>query len=549
MIASLEQLKTWLKSRENERLEFKEAKTQYDSEKLTKYCVALANEGGGQIVLGVTDKMPRQVVGTSAFKDLAKLERDQSQRVRLNIDAAELMHPDGRVVVIAVPPRPIGMPIEYKGAYWMRRGGDLVPMPPEVLKGIFDEAQPDYSAEICTGADLGDLDNDAIERFRSMWHAHSGNDALLSADVEQLLGDAELIIDGGVTYAALVLFGIHKALGQHLAQAETVFEYRSREASVRYQQRKEFRQGFFLYHDELWETVNLRNEVYQYRDGLFRRDIAAFNEGVVREAILNAIAHRDYRLPGSVFVRQFPGKLEIVSPGGLPPGITVDNLLWRQSPRNRRLAEAFAKCGLVERAGQGANLMFEGCIRESKPLPDFSDSDNYQVSVVLQGEVQDERFIRFLEKVGQETLASFNTQDFLVLDLIHREEKIPEHLRTRLSALVSTGVIETVGRGRGTRHLLSRKFYEFAGAPGAYTRKRGLDRDTNKALLLKHVKSNRKNGSPIAELMQVLPALSRGQIRHLLDELKSGGRIRVVGKARAARWFPANGPNEQQGAP
>ena len=248
VIASLEQLNIWLKNREDERLEFKEAKTQYDSEKLTKYCVALANEGGGHIILGVTDKMPRRVVGTAAFNDLPKLKRDQSQRVRLNIDAVEILHTNARVVVIAVPPRPIGMPIEYKGAYWMRRGGDLVPMPPEVLKGIFDEAQPDYSAEICSEADLDDLDTGAIERFRGMWHAHSGNDALIGAEVEQLLSDAELI-DGGITYAALILLGTHKALGRHLGQAETIFEYRSREASVPYQQRKEYRKGFLLYHE------------------------------------------------------------------------------------------------------------------------------------------------------------------------------------------------------------------------------------------------------------------------------------------------------------
>jgi ATP-dependent DNA helicase RecG len=125
MNVSLQQLGTWLEGREDEHLEFKEAKTQYDSEKLTKYCVAIANEGGGHIVFGITNKKPRRVVGTNAFTDVSKLKRDQSQRVRLHIDATEAFHPDGRVVVISVPPRPIGMPMEYKSAYWMRRGEAL----------------------------------------------------------------------------------------------------------------------------------------------------------------------------------------------------------------------------------------------------------------------------------------------------------------------------------------------------------------------------------------------------------------------------------------
>jgi ATP-dependent DNA helicase RecG len=534
----MEQLDAWLKAKESEHLEFKEAKTQLDSEKLTRYCVALANEGGGHIVLGVTNKHPRCVVGTSAFRDLAKLRTDQSQRVRLNIEASELQHPDGRVVVVVVPPRPIGMPMQHAGAYWMRRGEELVPMPPEVLKRIFEESQPDFSSEICEKATIADLAPEAIDRLRSMWCRKSKNEALDHLDVPQLLEDAELLVRGRVSYAALILLGTREALGRHLAQSETIFEYRLRESSIPYQQRKEYRQGFFVYHDELWETVNLRNEIHQYRNGLFRYDIPAFNESVVRETILNAVTHRDYRLGGSIFVRQFPTLLEIVSPGGFPPGVTSENMLWRQAPRNRRIAEVFAKCGLVERAGQGANLMFEQCIKESKPLPDFSDSDDYQVSVVLRGEVQDEQFLRFLEKIGQETLASFTTRDFLILDLVHQEQKIPDQLRQRVPALVDAGVIEAVGRGRGSRHLLSRKFYSFVGAPGEYTRKRGLDRETNKTLLLRHIRDNRATGSRIGELMQVLPALSRDQIRVLLRELRHDGSIRVAGDKRAARWFP-----------
>ena len=113
---TLKQLQRWLGECEDEHLEFKEAGTQFDRDKLTRYCVALANEGGGHIVLGVTDKRPRQVRGTKAFQDLSGLMEDQSHRVHLRIHATELIHPDGRVVVVTIPSRPIGTPMEYKGA-------------------------------------------------------------------------------------------------------------------------------------------------------------------------------------------------------------------------------------------------------------------------------------------------------------------------------------------------------------------------------------------------------------------------------------------------
>jgi ATP-dependent DNA helicase RecG len=262
--------------------------------------------------------------------------------------------------------------------------------------------------------------------------------------------------------------------------------------------------GFFLFDDDLWSTINLRNDIQHYQDGLFVWDIPTLNELGIREAILNAVSHRDYRLGSSVFVRQFPKKVEIVSPGGFPPGITADNILWKQFPRNRRIAEVFAKCGLVERSGQGANRMFEECIKESKPRPDFTGTDEYQVSVTLRGEVQDTEFLRFLEQVGKETLASFTTQDLLVLDYLHRDEPIPQQLKDRLPVLRTREVVEITGRGRGTRYILSRRLSAFIGRKGAYTRKRGLDRETNKALLMRHLENFGRAG--IKEFEEACPA-------------------------------------------
>ncbi len=544
---SSDQLQDWIASEENEYLEFKEARNQYSSEKLTRYCVALSNEGGGQIILGVTDKRPRRVVGTSAFRDLSKLKRDLGQRIHLRVDVCEIDYEGNRVLIITSPPRPIGMPIQYEGSYWMRRGEELVAMSPDALKAIFDEGQPDYSAELCPGASIDDLDEMAVGRLRELWFAASENQALNEMGTAQLLEDAELTVDGKITYAALILLGSRKGLGRHLAQAETIFEYRSSESDIAHAQRMEFRQGFLGFIDELWKTINLRNEVHLFRDGLFRHEISTFNEGAVREAILNALAHRDYRLGGSIFVRQFPRKLEIISPGGFPLGITLENLLWRQSPRNRRVAEVMAKCNLVERSGQGVNLMVEACVQESKPLPDFSASDDFEVTLVLNGEVQDDRFLVFLEKIGAETLSSFTTEDFLLLNAVQGEGEIGERLRSRLPVLLGLGVIESKGRGRGTKYMLSQRFYNLTGKPGAYSREKGLDTETNKALLRKHIERYKTNGSPLRDLQEVLPAVSSKHIQHLLAGMRNAGEVHLRGKTRGGRWFPGTDPGIQEG--
>jgi ATP-dependent DNA helicase RecG len=184
------------------------------------------------------------------------------------------------------------------------------------------------------------------------------------------------------------------------------------------------------------------------------------------------------------------------------------------------------------------NRMFAESIRESKPQPDFAGTDDYQVSVTLQGEIQDPQFLRFIEQVGRERLAAFTTADFLVVDLVHREQPVPSELKKRLTALVDLGVIEMVGRGKGIRYILSRSFYGFIGKKGVYTRKKGLDRETNKALLVKHIHDSRQDGAQLAELAEVLPSLSRQQIQALLRELQSEEQIHVVGMTKGARWYP-----------
>ena len=138
-------------------------------------------------------------------------------------------------------------------------------------------------------------------------------------------------------------------------------------------------------------------------------------------------------------------------------------------------------------------------------------------------------------RIFKEVLASFTTKDFLLLDFIHKEENIPQEFTERIPRLLDLGVVVRAGKGR---YVLSKRFYSMTGAKGVYTRKKGLDRDTNKALLLKHIKENKKTGSRFQEFMQVLPSLTVDEVKTLIKEMKKDGEIHVVGRTRGARWFP-----------
>ena len=533
-----EQLRQWLEAPEGNHFEFKEAKQNYHFEKLVDYCVALANEGGGKVIFGVTDRRPRCIVGTKAFAEPGRTEAGLYERLRHRIPVEELYMPKGRVLVVHVPGRLPGTAWQIEGRYLKRAGDDVAAMPANELRDIFAEVGPDFSAEPCPGSSLDDLDPAAVTVLRRLWQRKSPKQDIAARPLERLLADAELVVDHRMTYAALILLGTRKALGRHLAQSEIVFEYRSNDVPGPAAERHEFRRGFLPVLGKIGRLINLRNDLQHFQQGLFVWDIPTFNNRAVREALLNAVSHRDYRSGASVFIRQYPRRIEIVSPGGFPSGITPENILWQQNPRNRRIAEVLSKCGLVERAGQGFDLIFRECIRQSKPLPDFSRTDSHSVWLTLHGEIQDPDFLRFLEEVGEERMATFSTEDFLVVDLVYREEPVPDHLKSRVGYLLEQGVIERLGRGRGTRLLLSQRFHHHLGKAGVYTRKLGLDRETNKALLVKHIRDNQTPGSRMEELRQVLPTLSRSQIQVLLRELVKQDVVHVHGATRAARWYP-----------
>lgn len=129
---------------ETQRLEFKEARHQYDTTRLRRYCVAIANEGGGHLLLGIADKPPRAVVGSQAFPDTQDIAEKLFHWVGFRVDVEAVEHPDGRVVVFSIPARPKGAAYHHDGAYLMRSGEALVPMSEDQLRKIFAEGQPSW---------------------------------------------------------------------------------------------------------------------------------------------------------------------------------------------------------------------------------------------------------------------------------------------------------------------------------------------------------------------------------------------------------------------
>ncbi|WP_081605661.1 ATP-binding protein [Rhodopirellula europaea] len=538
-VAELERL---LKEPEGENLEFKKAANKFGTDELTKYCVALANEGGGRIVFGVTDRRPRKVTATTAFAQPEEVRKTVLDRLKIPIHFDVIEHPDGRVVVFTVASRPTGVLLQYDGQFWDRQGDALVGM--ELTSGrareITAELGADFSASVVDRLTIADLDPQAIENFQNEWIEFTGKEGLRSLTAEQVLRDVEAVTDEGVTYAGLILFGKRAAIRKHLAQSEIVFEYRSSEAAGPAAQRENLTDAFFNLHDRIWELVNLRNDQQPYQDELAIRNVPTFDERAVREGVLNAVCHRHYQMAGNIFLRQYPDQLVIESPGGFLPEITPENILNRQSPRNRRVAEILQLCGLVERSGQGVDLMYERSIRQSKPHPDFSGSDENTVVLRLSGRMLDPSFVRFLGTYVPAKLDELGTDDWLALSQIAGEQTLSSSLQQRVDNLLSRGLIERIGGGR---FILPRIYYQFHGRESTYNRLR--EREQLKERVEEILEGFRLDGRLIGDIHEEMPTLERKTLRRLLQELQDEERVHSEGENRWTRYFP--GPTSQEG--
>ena len=264
------------------------------------------------------------------------------EKLKINIDFRLFTYDGKRVLVFDVKSRPIGLPVQYGGVAWIYEADELKPMPEDMRRNIYEETGGDFSATICTGATVDDLDESAIENFRAMWIAKSKKKA--ACDTFQRAASPRLRRNYGRGLNLCRTGSVRKKSGAHkvFAAGRNHFLNTAHPKRPAPQTReKEFRVGFFACYDRIWELVNLRNDKQHYQEGFFIFDIFTFNERVVREAILNAVSHRNYQYGSSIFVRQYRDRLVVESPGGFPFGITLDNVLDRQLPRNRCIAEIF----------------------------------------------------------------------------------------------------------------------------------------------------------------------------------------------------------------
>lgn len=539
-MTTTEEFNGWLQKPEGCNLEFKAAKNSFNAEKdLPDYCAALSNEGGGKLILGVDHN--GKVVGTTTFHGTYnKLSHDLLTKIKIRVDVEELYHLNERVLIFHIPPHPHGRPIRSTGSYTypMRAGESLTEMDEITLKSILNETTPDFSNQIVDGLSLMDLDERAIENFRKRWAQKARREDYLTFPDEKMLRSVGLLTDKGLNYTCLFLFGKKERIDELIPCSEIIFEWRQDAKKIAHDFRINWREAFFKIYDEVWDAINARNLRIPFQEGLFQREIYAFSEKPIREALLNAVAHRDYTIKSqSIFIKASPEEFIIESPGGFPPGITLENILYKTSWRNRSIVETFEKAGLAERSGQGMDDIFESTIKEGKGMPDLSESDAYSVRLKIPAQVKDKGFIFFLEKIARSRQIILSFEEIYELEKIREQQMVPKLKYT--SKFLELGIIEPVGRTKGTKYILSHKYYVQEGKVGIHTRLTGLSRDQKKELILNHLRKNEKG--VMKDFLDAFPDLKQQDLNNLLQELKRVGKVIHEGSRRSGYWVLKEG--------
>lgn len=519
---------------ESEIVEFKESLSELSSGGET--ICGFANQNGGVLYFGIRNN--GEVIGIQSIADATL--RDVTQSIFDNLEPKKIISVTKEdvnglgVIKVVVDKSPTPYHVFRKKPY-IRIGSSTKLMPQEEYQYrlIYHKStNKDYSATTLLDFKISDLSKEAILELRKLLIESERYEVdIKSLSDEQLLKDLLLMQGGKLTIAALILLATEATLSKALPYAEIRFGYKLNEAEIRNQDTVIFKGGYLLYYNKIWDKIQARNLLISIPLGMRIVERRAFDEQSIREALNNAVIHRDYLLSESSFVMQYPKKIVIKSPGGFPEGITIQNIIDESKPRNKLLADILFKCELVEQFGNGVNLMYKNQLSLGKNPPNYKGSTDKRVILELDGNIQDIEFAKYVLKVADNKNKLLDEEELLMLHKIKNNEHMPSTNVTE--ELLELGLIEKVGF---SKYMLSKQYYTDMNKKVQYTKKKGLSRNKNKELILQHLKEFKSaTKADFAEMFKF--ELSSKEISNLLEELKREGKIYFKGTPRSSKGF------------
>jgi ATP-dependent DNA helicase RecG len=511
---------------------------------LVEGAVCFANQRGGCVLVGISDKTIGRARAITGIGDVSRrsLERDiyEATDPHILIDIELLEVPEG-VLLAAHVPKGIPPHTTSAGLATIRIGKNCMPLTGTTLaRMIASSGDLDLSAAPAEGAGQESLSDEALDRARERLRNQPGLARLADQDDMGLLDAMGLVVQSQLTQAAVLLFGKPGAIARFLPQHEiTVLRHTSR---TRYDQRLDLRGPLLVELEQLEEALSAAASLRTVRPrGFAQLELPTISWEVAREAILNAIAHRDYFLRQGIIVALHRDRVEVTSPGGFLGGITPANIL-RHGPvhRNELLARCLNQLGLVNRVGVGVDRIFEGLLRAGAQPPTYAaDQSSVSLSLPLGGS---DEFAAWIIEHEDEN-GGLSLDDLIVvrrlvdagsLDRWSASEslQLPEaDAAGQLANMRQQGLLVAHGRGRSASYSLSRPLSERLRGRAMTDADHPLEAE---GVRLKIIELLKQRGRLTNAEIRDFSGYNRQQVLALEKELEREGIIELHGYGRGA---------------
>ncbi|MFB3897790.1 MAG: RNA-binding domain-containing protein [bacterium] len=535
-------------SKETEWVEFKKAEQSFDFEALGQYFSALSNEANlkgkpsGWLIFGIEDKT-HNIVGTQYRQNRIELDNlklgvanQTTNRITFQ-EIYELTLPEGRVILFQIPAAPPGIPIAWKGHYYGRDGTSIGALNIQEIEQIrLQRDRVDWSAGICSGATIADLDEKAINQARENYKKKFPVKAI---EVDQwdnitFLNKAKLTINGQITRTAIILLGKEES-EHYLSPGIAKISWILKDEKNQEKDYAHFGPPFLLQTGEVFAKI--RNLTYRYmsNSGLFPTEITKYDPYVIREALHNCIAHQDYELHGRISVVEFPDELLFTNPGSFIPG-SVETVIIQDAPqqlyRNPFLANAMVNLNMIDTVGGGIKKMFTVQRTRNFPMPEYDLTQRGIVKVKIIGKVLDENYTRILIKNNELDLITI-----MYLDRVQKKENLTKE---EYNILKSKRLVE----GRYPNLFVASRIAATTEDKATYIKHRAFDKKHYKDMVIAYLKeygsASRKDINSL--LKDKLPDLlnenqKENRITNLIYEMsKKDKTIKNTGSYTKSNW-------------
>ncbi len=554
---TMEKLLEIIHSGESLGVEFKSDRGKLSDSIIYEEIVALANTNGGFLLIGVEDDgtitgaKPRHGKTTDSMKIRSAIFNNTVPN--LDTSVSVLKHPQGQVLTIQVSP--CSEPCATASGKSLRRniGPDGKPQtvpfyPRDQRSRRIDLGLMDFSAQVMDEVTFNALDPLEFERLRQSIIRLRGDQSLLDLSNEELAKALRLVESRNrklhPNLAGLLLLGKADVLEKVLPTHNIYFQVLDSQGNVKVNDA--LSRPLISALEELGTRFAARNEEQEIQVGLVRLPVPDFAPEGFREAVNNAILHRDYSRLGAVYIQWYPDHLFIANPGGFPPGISVDNILVHEPvPRNPRLAEAFKRVGFVEQTGRGVDKIYMGQLHYGRPIPDYSRSNSEGVRVLLRGGEASLQFAAFVYEQNK-LQKPLSLDELLALNHLFFERRVDSEIIGKLiqkgtteghavlERLVERGLLQSKGEKRGRVYHLAAPIYAKLGLPREYVRSWGFEPIQQEQMILQYIDAHSKiTRADVSELCH----LDRNQAYRLLRKMCAKGLIEMKGKLPKGAYY------------